>query len=210
MNAVHIVLLALSCCCLAAGAAGGRWLSSRGTDVRTIQTMSAVIGTALAIGNAACLLPATPHWYSVAMVAATAAGLVWLAVSVASARQPQTVVMSRPAAQAVTEPQLPPALRLVRGTAEPVQPASGTVVTSEMIYDQGPAGARRTAGQGVYVAAHLGDYLPEHRNPRRRHAAPTAARHSNLESAAFRARLARAYAQDRPSRDRPQGRSTLA
>ncbi len=89
MNTIHMLLLAVSCCALAASAAGGRWLRRSGAPAEPLQTLGMIIGTALIIGNAACLLPGTPRWYSVAMVAATAAGLVWLTVTVAGERRPE-------------------------------------------------------------------------------------------------------------------------
>ena len=102
MNTIHMLLLAVSCCALAASAAGGRWLRRSGTPAQPLQMLGLIIGGALIIGNAACLLPGTPRWYSVAMVAATAAGLVWLTVTVAGERQPEAAPVFTPPAPPVT------------------------------------------------------------------------------------------------------------
>lgn len=82
---IHLVLLTLSCCALAAAAAGGQ-LAGLTEDSLRARQMALLVSGALVAGNAACLLPVTPGWYSAGLVALTFAGLVWLAVSTVAAR----------------------------------------------------------------------------------------------------------------------------
>lgn len=83
---IHLVLLTLSSCALAAAAAGGQLAGLTNDTVRARQIALPVTG-ALVVGNAVCLLPETPAWYSVALIALTFAGLTWLAVSTVAARR---------------------------------------------------------------------------------------------------------------------------
>ncbi|WP_116111940.1 hypothetical protein [Austwickia chelonae] len=83
---VHLLLLTLSCCALAAAAAGSP-LSGASVEEHRARQLTLLVASALVVGNAVCLLPETPAWYSVALVSLTAAGLVWSVVSLAGARR---------------------------------------------------------------------------------------------------------------------------
>lgn len=83
---IHLALLTLSCCALAAATAGSQ-LAGLTEDAVRAQQMALLVSGALVAGNAACLLPDTPAWYSAALVSLTCAGLVWLAVSLVAARR---------------------------------------------------------------------------------------------------------------------------
>lgn len=83
---LHLVLLTVSCCALAVSAAGSP-LAGLTADLRRAQRLSLMVAGALVIGNAACLLPDTPRWYSVLVTVLTGAGLVWSAMSVFTAQR---------------------------------------------------------------------------------------------------------------------------
>ncbi|HYO86180.1 MAG TPA: hypothetical protein VES01_06960 [Dermatophilaceae bacterium] len=215
MNSIHIALLAVAFSCLAASAAGGSWLGRSGTENgRQVQVLSLVIGAALAIGNVVCLMPSTPGWYSVTMIVATAAGMVWLLVTLAGARNAHPGASRHPL-QDDQAPLIRP-MRLVRGTAvaTPTRTAAGSatpagVVTGDMIYDGGPAGSRAASSQSVYVAANLGVYVPADRQPRRRYNSGFTPRHARPEHNARHLHVARAY--QHPVEEQPRStRSTMA
>lgn len=102
---IHLVLLVSSCCAFAAAAAGGQ-LGGLTADTARARQMAMLVSASLMLGNAACLLPDTPAWYSVAVVALTFGGLVWLAVSMLAAVRGRAAhaatpyVVARPAAAA--------------------------------------------------------------------------------------------------------------
>lgn len=64
---VHLILLALSCGALAASAAGGPFIGIT-RDLRRARQISILVSATLVTGNAVCLLPGTPAWYSAALV----------------------------------------------------------------------------------------------------------------------------------------------
>ena len=83
---IHLLLLTLSVCALAASAAGDG-LAGITTDTRRARQMALLVTLTLSVGNAVCLLPDTPRWYSSALVALTFGGLVWVVVSRRTARR---------------------------------------------------------------------------------------------------------------------------
>ncbi|GAB78785.1 hypothetical protein SAMN05421595_2439 [Austwickia chelonae] len=83
---VHLLLLTSSCCALAAAAAGSP-LTGASVEEHRARQLTLLVASALVVGNAVCLLPETPAWYSAALVALTAAGLVWSVVSLVGARR---------------------------------------------------------------------------------------------------------------------------
>jgi len=120
MTALHILLLTCSAALVAAVTAGAQNLRGHGQD---LPLMGGIVGGALVLGNAACLLPSAPRWYQVAMVALTVAGIMWFLVTAASAvRQGSRDERAEDAARDIYAGRLPgapvrPALRVVPGAA---------------------------------------------------------------------------------------------
>ncbi|MBW3086844.1 hypothetical protein KEM60_03073 [Austwickia sp. TVS 96-490-7B] len=181
---VHLALLALSCAVLAATVAGGG-LIGLNSDSQRVRQVAVVIATALVVGNAVCLLPGAPQWYSVAVTALTAGGLAWAAMSWMVARR-----SARPVVTTVTGGR--PQLTLIPGGYTPQGPVPSSTIQpydevaayddSESSWDEGvrwhqavvlaeracvtrqdldqvgPVWAR---SQDVYVSRSVGTYAPQ-------------------------------------------------
>lgn len=111
---VHLLLLTVSCCALAAAVAGAP-LTERGTKSLQAGRLALLVSGALVLGNAVCLLPGTPAWYSAGLIALTFSGLVWLAVAmivaarpIAPPRHPVAVSEDRPHLTVVGSGRIPP------------------------------------------------------------------------------------------------------
>ncbi len=219
MNALHIVLLAVSAVMLAAVSAGSANLRRRSDDLPLI---GYIISGALLVGNSASLLPTAPGWYKVAMIAVSLAGVAWFFISVASACTSRTSTVSDAqlasndiyAGRMPTRPAPARHLHVVQATVaqEPMEPATAmrmsehTVATQETFDDAAPAGARATTGP-TYVAANIEDYVDVART-RRSHGRYVARTHTHMDPTERFLRLADAYSIDRGPRS--LGRSSLA
>ncbi|WP_312720845.1 hypothetical protein [Mobilicoccus sp.] len=202
MTALHIVLLACSAGLVAAVVAGQQNLARRGAD---LPLMGGIVGGALVLGNAACLLPTAPRWYQVAMVALTAAGFVWYLVSVASASR-ETAPAAGVGVSGRDHLRTVPALRATSATgagsssrttgASDERLAARPVATQATFASAGPAPF--TTGQ-TYVAAHIDAYV-DARGTRRAHGRFVPRSHSAEDPTARFLRLAEAYGVDRGPR----------
>jgi len=230
MTALHLLLLTCSAVLAAAVTAGTDNLRRHGED---LPIMGGIVGGALVLGNAACLLPSAPRWYQVAMVALTVAGIAWFLVIVASAvrataRDERAEVASRDiyAGRLHREP-VRPHLRVVRSTAGTADtgesapapapaacadltvvddPAERPVATQATFDAAAPAEARFATGV-TYVAADIDAYI-DARGTRRAHGRHVPRNHSSMDPTERFLRLAEAYSTDR--RPRSLGRSALA
>lgn len=211
MDTIHLSLLAASAVLVAATAAGNAGLSRRGRDLPLI---GYIIGGALVVGNAACLLPTAPRWYSVVMLTVSLAGFAWFFVSVASAGRPDQDALR--ASQDVYAGRVPtrpiptrPALRVVQATVvdEPVaRTTTPKRATQETFAAHSPAGSTAAAGS-TYVAANIGDYI-DARGTQRAHGRFVARTHTRMDPTERFLRLADAYSIDRGPRS--LGRSSMS
>lgn len=196
MSVVHLVCLALSAMAAAATVAAGRRLRRTSGGVQ-MQSVGLITATALVLGNAVCVLPGTPLWYSLVLLTATAAGLGWLVTTLAAANGqagqrsagslvvPGTLVAPAAARQPATVHELRPA---------PVRAASGPgLVTAQDLYDAGPAGSRAASSSTVYVATNLPAYVPPSPIERRNRALRTHTTRRDPVEALRRLRVAQAY-----------------
>ncbi|MDO5626920.1 MAG: hypothetical protein Q4G43_01240 [Mobilicoccus sp.] len=201
MFAVHIALLAASAALVAATAAGHANLRRR---EETLPTIGYVIGGALMVGNAASLLPSTPHWYSVAMITFTVAGYVWYLISIASTTQAETEATF--ASREIYSGRVParperPALRVVHATV--VEEPERVTATQETFAATAPATSTAPTGT-TYVARDIDAYV-DARRTRRAHGRFVARRHDHTDPTERFLRLAEAYDIDR--RPRSMGHS---
>ncbi|GMA41487.1 hypothetical protein [Mobilicoccus caccae] len=211
MDTIHISLLAASAVLVAATAAGDAGLRRRGRDLPLI---GYIIGGALVVGNAACLLPTAPRWYQVVMLSLSLAGFVWFFISVASATERSTEAQTASrdiyAGLMPTRPTPPrPALRVVQATVvdAPDRTIADTpTATQETFAAHSPAGSRATTGS-TYVAADIGTYI-DARGTRRTHGRHVARTHDRTDPTERFLRLADAYSIERGPRS--LGRSSLA
>lgn len=163
MSVVHLVCMALAGLAAAATVAAGPRLRRTSGGVQ-VQFVGLITATALVVGNAVCVLPGTPGWYSMVLITATAAGLGWLVTTLAGAmnrwaRQrpaasvvvPGTLVAPTPAQPLATVHELRPVP--TRATCGP------ELVTAQDLYDAGPAGSRAASSSTVYVATNLPAYV---------------------------------------------------
>lgn len=220
MDMLHLSLLAASAALVAGTTAGGALLRQRQKD---LPLLGHITGGALVVGNAACLLPSTPAWYSAAMVAFTVAGFVWFAVSVVTATPSPATVDARLASRDIYDGRLParpvparPALRVVE--ARVVQPDDGadiedaeivdearatmatprTAATQQTFHEYGPTGGHRATGSTV-VATDIGRYV-DTRRTRRAHGTHVRRSHTDMDPTTRFLRLAEAYGIDRGPR----------
>lgn len=228
MDIVHIALLTASAALLAATHAGATQLRRRGPDMPLI---GYIIGTALLIGNAACLLPSAPGWYRISIVAASVAGLLWFATSVVSARPQARPTDAEVVARDIYAGRMPhpslipaqpvrparparPALRVVPDPAPEHEIVEATIVEDEPVRvatqhtftTAGPVGGHTTTGQ-TYVAAGIDTYV-DARRTRRGHGTHVARTHTTMDPTERFLRLAEAYSIDRGPRS--LGRSSMA
>lgn len=87
---IHAVLLVVSGCALLSAVAGGP-LASRTPQLRQMRCMALLISGALTVGNAACLLPDVPTWYSATLVTMTTVGLFWVVAATLKAQRDAAV-----------------------------------------------------------------------------------------------------------------------
>lgn len=213
MHTLHLALLAASVGCLVVTAVAGPALAR--IDAH-LPMLGVVVGGALALGNAASLLPEVPAWYSATLVVATIAGVAWLASSVAATRGRRGAGAREAAATTVggitpTSVAHGPALALVPvAVTGPVR--TGTperpdvhVVTPATFQAQGPSDGWATTGQDPYVAAHIERYV-DARATRRAHGSHGPRRHDGTDPTARFLALARAYGVERPPREIGRGR----
>lgn len=146
---IHLVLLTLSCCALAAAAAGGQ-LAGLTEDSLRARQMALLVSGALVAGNAACLLPDTPGWYSAALVAHTFAGLVWLAVSTVAARSQRRRNVRTTVAPGVTVAARP---TVITGVATTTAQTRSAARTDRPHFAVLPGGLAATAVRGGTIAA---------------------------------------------------------
>ncbi|GAB49345.1 hypothetical protein [Mobilicoccus pelagius] len=232
MTALHLLLLTCSAVLAAAVTAGTDNLRRHGED---LPIMGGIVGGALVLGNAACLLPSAPRWYQVAMVALTVAGIAWLLVTVASAVRATTRdERAEAASRDIYAGRLPgepvrPHLRVVRSTATDTAtdtgesaPAPAPAARADLTVEDdlsehpgatqatfdaaAPAEARFTTGV-TYVAADIDAYI-DARGTRRAHGRHVPRNHSSMDPTERFLRLTEAYSTDR--RPRSLGRSPLA
>ncbi|MEP7160443.1 MAG: hypothetical protein ABI746_05035 [Dermatophilaceae bacterium] len=101
---VHAVLLAMSVCAVISSGASRPFAEQR-ADQQQARLTAFVLSLGLSVGNAACLLPDVPAWYSLAVVTLTTAGLFWVVASLSAAtrqdqaRAAQALVAERIAAR---------------------------------------------------------------------------------------------------------------
>lgn len=214
MVSIHAVLLVVSLGALAAPMLAGRRLGQRTGHVGPSVSL-AVTGGALAVGNAVCLLPGAPRWYSMLVVVLSVAALVVLLAALSrSGRSGHSTGAARPHARRQVAPRHVPLYAVASPTDAPrdaVVVEDGPfdnvvsiirdtpeherrIVTAPMMHAAGPAASHTTVGQGTYVAAHLEDYLPD--GSRRRTRGEFRARShtpATSDAAAMRLRVVRAY-----------------
>ncbi len=121
---IHAVLLAVSGCALFSALAGGP-LAARTPQLRQMRRMALLISSALTVGNAACLLPDVPTWYSATLVTLTTVGLFWVVAA--------TFKAQRDAAVQARQERVAQQLRGGSGATRAAQPSAS------------PGAARRTA-----------------------------------------------------------------
>ncbi|WP_168582687.1 hypothetical protein [Gephyromycinifex aptenodytis] len=212
MSALHLGLLAASVSLVGITAATSESLRRRES---TLPALGYVVGTGLSVGNAACLLPSTPLWYSALLVPLSVAGMLWFLASVASAR-PSRLRTAHSVHTTGNVPTVvqgsvrkPVPLHVVRDTSPqpaiepPREPVSATQQT---FAEAGPAHGWAAAGQGPYVAAHIERYV-DARGTRRAHGSYGPRRHTGEDPTARFLKLARAYGVDHPGRPGHSGSS---
>ena len=229
MTALHILLLACAAGLLAAVAAGHE--SLRRLE-RELPLMGGIVGGALVLGNAACLLPSAPRWYQVTMVALTVAGIVWFLISAATAARNGgcdhdlvPVTARVPGGRTLGGADLRPARPRLQIVPSGTTPAPGLscdatgatprvgrrrtegeapVATQETFAAAGPS---RFATGPTYVAARIDTYV-DARRTRVAHGTHVRRSHSTMDPTERFLRLAEAYQLDR--RPRSLGRSALS
>ncbi len=117
---IHAVLLAVSGCALLSAVAGGP-LASRTPQLRQTRLMALLISGALMVGNAACLLPDVPTWYSATLITLTTVGLFWvIAATLSAQRDAAAQARQERAAERIRQsaaPARPPAQGSAQGSA---------------------------------------------------------------------------------------------
>lgn len=197
MNILHIVLLAGSVGIAAVASASGGLRQRASRDGLNVQLVAYVVAGALTVGNAACLLPGTPLWYSAALVASTVSAVAWLLVSVVrvnreNARRAALATATRRAAARADLDDFAPLAPVVQ-----LHQAARDVVTADDLHAVGPEGSRRAASSTVYVAANIGTYTGA--SPRRRGHVAALAPIRPHQSSVELAKVRRTYDQ-RPAR----------
>ncbi len=81
---IHAVLLAMSVCAVISTGAS-RPFAKQPADQQQARLTAFVLSLGLSVGNAACLLPDVPAWYSLTVVTLTTAGLFWVVASLLAA-----------------------------------------------------------------------------------------------------------------------------
>lgn len=196
MSVVHLVGMALAGMAAAVTVAAGPQLRRTSGGVQ-LQLVGLITATALVVGNAVCVLPGTPNWYSMVVFTATAAGLGWLVATLSgaisrSARQRPAANVVVPGALVSPAPE-PPLATVHDLRSARVRAASGPdLVTAQDLYDAGPVGSRTASSTTVYVATNLPAYVPPSPIDRRNRAVRSHIRRDPAE-AMRRLRVAQAY-----------------
>lgn len=198
MSALHLGLLAASVSLLGITAAASEPMRRREAS---LPALGYVTGTGLTVGNAACLLPSTPPWYSALLVALSVAGVLWFVASIVSARPSE--IQFRSGAPKGDEGMVrrPVTLHVV---AEPTPqaiepPRTEHVATQQTFAAASPSQGWAAAGQGSYVAAHIERYV-DGRGSRRAHGSYGPRRRNGEDPTARFLKLSRAYGIDHPGR----------
>lgn len=164
MNAAHMVFLVFAAMAGAATVVTGPLLRRTSGSVR-LQLVGLITATALVVGNAVCVLPGTPAWYSTVVIVATAAGLSWLVTTMVGALglAKRQGAEGSPVIRGTVVPPAParPLATVHRLTDARTRAASGPkVVTARDLHDVGPEGSRVASSSTVYVARDLDTYVP--------------------------------------------------